>query len=308
MLPDFNRLKVFYFVYHHGSTAMAAKKLHVTQPAVSQHLKKLEAEIGARLFTRMHKGLAPTSAGETLYGIVKPFMDNIERNIEQIQMAHEGPRGRLRIGAPVEFGEKVLPGICARFRKQHPHVSFHLEMGHPRILLPLVKEGRLDLAFADIFSQKGIHSRELSLFEIQPVTDEKLVMVCSRSYHDQYIRGDYSLENLKERDFVAYQEHAPAIRSWFRHHFDKIAIHPHIIISVESVRSVITFVRHHMGLGIVPYHFIDHLLVKGELILIPGSKTEIINRISLVQLQDKVPTILEKRFLEHFHAQLKELT
>lgn len=306
MLPDFNRLKVFYFVYHHGSTAVAAKKLHVTQPAVSQHLKKLETEIGARLFTRMHKGLAPTSAGEKLYGIVKPFMDNIESGIGQIQMAGKGPRGRLRIGAPVEFGEKVLPRICAHFCQEHPQVSFHLEMGHPSILLPLVKEGRLDLAFADIFSPQGVHSRTLALFNIQPVTDEKLVMVCSRNYHRRWIKNDASLENLMECDYVAYQEHGPAIKSWFRHHFGKIAIHPNIIISVESVRSVITCVQHHMGLGIVPSHFIEDLLSQGILVKIQGCKAEITNRISLVQLQDKVPTILEKRFLDYFYARLEQ--
>ncbi|RLE03892.1 MAG: LysR family transcriptional regulator, partial [Bacteroidetes bacterium] len=62
MLPDFNRLKVFYYIYSLKSIAAAARQLHISQPAVSQHLKKLEAEINTSLFVRLHKRMVPTSA------------------------------------------------------------------------------------------------------------------------------------------------------------------------------------------------------------------------------------------------------
>ena len=58
MLPDFNRLKVFYHIYRTGSVVAAADELCLTQSGVSQHLQKLENEIGMPLFTRLHKNLS----------------------------------------------------------------------------------------------------------------------------------------------------------------------------------------------------------------------------------------------------------
>lgn len=55
MLPDFNRLRVFYYIYKTGSSTSAGKELHLTQSGVSQHLKKLEQELDYELFTRVNK-------------------------------------------------------------------------------------------------------------------------------------------------------------------------------------------------------------------------------------------------------------
>ena len=70
MLPDLNRLKVFFHIFNEQSSTAAAKKLHITQSGVSQHLKKLEEELQTELFTRVNRKLVPTAAGKKLYGIV----------------------------------------------------------------------------------------------------------------------------------------------------------------------------------------------------------------------------------------------
>ena len=74
MLRNLDRLKVFYHVFARGSVISAAKNLNVSQSAVSQSLQKLESEIKSPLFTRLHKQLVPTAAGERLFAIVKPFI------------------------------------------------------------------------------------------------------------------------------------------------------------------------------------------------------------------------------------------
>ena len=67
MLPDFNRLRVFFHVHQARSVGAAAAALHVTQSAVSQSLAKLEAELGAQLFVRRHRAIVATAAGEALF-------------------------------------------------------------------------------------------------------------------------------------------------------------------------------------------------------------------------------------------------
>ncbi|MCP4756217.1 MAG: LysR family transcriptional regulator [Proteobacteria bacterium] len=305
MLPDFNRLKVFYHIFTTGSVAAAAKELHVTQSAVSQHLQKLETEIETLLFTRLHKRLVPTAAGEKLYAVMQPFIGDLENVMANMLQARQDPCGTIRIGAPVEFGEGYLPGILASFKARYPEVGFHLELGHPTILLPLLREGRLDFVFADIYSKKGEFSRELAVFSIEPFLTEELILVGSKSYHENHIGDEPSWETLLKADYISYQQHAPAVRSWFNHHFGKSSVRLHVVMTVESVRGVVAAIKHHMGLGIVPSHLVREELEGGEIVPVATSGKEMVNRISLVQLQDKIPSLTEKTFLSHFKDEIR---
>lgn len=300
MYPDFNRLNVFYHIHRNKSVAAAARELHVTQSAVSQHLRKLETETNTRLFTRMHKRLVPTPAGEKLFHLLKPFMADLASWLREIDQAGKGPAGLLRMGAPVEFGEKYLPPAFASFRQSFPDVRFHLELGHPSVLLPLVREGRLDFAFADIFSSRGKYSRDLAAFSVKRILDENLILVCADSYYSSRVKADHSPDNLLTCDFISYQEGAPAIKSWFRRHFNKTSVHPRVVLTVESVRAVIAGVRRGMGLGVVPSHFIRDGIRDGSLVRITTDSPDMTNRISLVQLLDKTPGPAEKTFLSFF--------
>jgi DNA-binding transcriptional LysR family regulator len=305
MLPDFNRLKIFYFIYRNKSVMVAAKSLNITQSAVSQQLKKLEGELKVQLFTRLHKQLVPTPAADMLFEITHPFMERLENGIQHIRLPHEKPYGMLRIGAPSEFGKRYLIEICAAFRKRYPDVHFDLTLGHPDTLLPLLRGGKLDLAFADIFMQKGEFSRALSIFSIKPIINEALILVCSKTYNTRQLKGDHALSRLKDAEYIAYQPEYPALRNWFRHHFKIASIQLKIVLTIENVASVIEGIRHHMGLAVIPSHLVHNEMDSGNFVHIRKAKTEIINRISIVQLQDKIPGFAEKAFIQHFNESIQ---
>ena len=109
MLQNLDRLKVFYHVFASGSVVAAANALCVSQSAVSQTIQKLEKEVKAPLFTRLHKQLVPTTAGERLYEIVQPFMAVLGCYLKDLDVARDHPVGELRVGAPPEFGKAYLP-------------------------------------------------------------------------------------------------------------------------------------------------------------------------------------------------------
>jgi len=300
MFPDLNRLKVFFHVYECGGIKAAADALHITQSAVSQHLGKLEGELNLSLFTRLSKRMVPTPAGQRLFEIFQPFLHDLTRGIKELQHARNHPAGELRIGAPVEFGENVLPEIIAAFRKPYPDVVFRLDLGHPTLLLPRLLDGSLDFAFADIFSRQAHASRDLAPFHIEPVFDEELAMVCSWDYNTEVLGDDHGLSALCRANFIAYRPHAPAVRSWFRHHFETAALRLNVVLTVESVQAVIQGVRHHLGLGVVPSHIIEKELRAGTVVQIVTGRPELVNQISLIQILNKVPSITEKRFIAFF--------
>lgn len=311
MLVDLERLKVFYFVFSQKSVVGAARELHITQSAVSQRLKKLEQELGVLLFTRLHKRLVPTGEGQRLYEWIAPFIEGLEEGLHQIRRARDVPGGWLRVGAPVEFGQRVLPPIFAAFRALYPEVRFQLELGHPNVLLPLVQEGKLDVTFVDIFSQGWSHPSVLSSFNITPVFAEALVLIGSAEYCEAWNVPCHCEDPhlLLESSFIAYKKEAPSIKSWFAHHFASSSmrqIQLDLALVVESVRAAITAVKHNMGLAIIPSQIVENEIQSGEMVQICTSVEPILNRISIVQYSDSVPTLTQKKFVHFCMASLEQ--
>lgn len=301
MLPDFNRLRVFFHVHRAGSVSAAAAELHVTQSAVSQSLAKLEDELGVQLFVRRHRRLVPTPAATTLDGVVAPFVEALHEGLAQIHQARHTLSGRLKIGAPVEFGTHRLPEVLAAFVEQHPGVSFELTLGHPSQLLPRLDEGRLDLALSDRFDDDGPPAG----LEVVEVMEERLVMIAAPDYEAAHLQGGRGFVRLAAASFVAYQARAPAVRSWFRHHFEREPSRLLVTLSVESVQAVIAAVRHGMGLGVVPAHTVATDVEHDRLVVVTTRRRAIRNRVSLVRLLDKVPSATERAFVRFLSQSTK---
>lgn len=297
MLPDFNRLRVFFHVYQARSVGAAATALHVTQSAVSQSLAKLEAELGAQLFVRRHRAIVPTAAGDALFSVVSPFVASLQGGLEQIRRARHELAGPLRIGAPVEFGSHRLPAALAAFSRAHPGVHYNLRLGHPSELLPLLSDGQLDLCFADLFDARRPAASRMSGLEVSEVMDETLVMIAAAELERDHLQGSRALTRLGALRFIDYQPGAPAVRGWFRHHFQRLPPRVELVLTVEGVQAVISAVTLGMGLGVVPAHTVARALESGELVAITTRHRALTNRISLVRLLDRVPGRLEREFV-----------
>ncbi len=297
MLPDFNRLKVFYYVFRSQSVANAALHLNISPSAVSQSLNKLEFELKIPLFTRLHKKLVPTLAGEQLFEILDPFVDDLENCIEKMARARQTPSGMLRIGSPIEFGKSYFPGIFASFRKQYPEVVFTLKLGDPSEIFPMIRAGNLDFGLVDVFLTRDQVFEDFGIYSIEPVIEEEVVMACSKEYYDKNIRGDHSFENLASREFISYQKSSLTLRNWFKHHFNKFSPELNRVLTVDNHQAVITAIKNHLGMGVIASHIVSRDIRKGRIIPIKTGKNDVVNKISLVLLQDKVPNLTEKTFL-----------
>lgn len=307
MLQNLDRLKVFYHVFTLGSVVAAANALHVSQSAVSQTIQKLEREVKSPLFIRLHKQLVPTPAGERLYGIVQPFMADLDTYLKDLELAKDHPAGELRIGAPPEFGKAYLPSIVADFRERYQAVTFTLKFGTPETLLPQLRKGRIDFALVDVFLTRSTHIGSLDMYYFEPVIEEEVILACSKQYYRKSVRDDLSFTSLSQQNFICYRKDLQTIKQWFQHHFSKPNMHPRAVLTVDSHEAVISAIKHSVGMGVVASHLINNELRNGQIVQIKTSKSEIINSISLVHLQDKIPTFTEKVFVKYLVDKLKGL-
>ncbi len=303
MLPDFNRLKVFYYVFTGKSVISAAQMLNVTQSAVSQHLKKLEDELKIQLFIRLHKKLVPTYEGERLYEILKPFMGELENGLRSIKETRVKPSGMLRIGAPAEFGKIQLPEIFASFRQKYPDVTFSLTLGNPEYLVNMLNEGKVEFALIDTFLTQQDFS---GIYSIEPVIDEEIVLISSSKYYEEVLGGDTSFENIVDKEYITFHAKGMILKNWYRYHFGKSISNFNIVLNVDSALGLVSGVKSHMGMGVMASHLVHDDIQKGDIAAIGTDKKNILNRISLIQFQDKIPSLTEKTFQSHFKEFMKQ--
>ena len=109
--------------------------------------------------------------------------------------------------------------------------------------------------------------------------------------------GSRAFTRLANLRFIDYHPGAPAVRGWFRHHFQRVPPRVELALTVEGVQAVISAVTHAMGLGVVPAHTVARALEAGELVAITTRHRALTNRISLVRLLDRVPARLEREFV-----------
>ena len=299
MLPDFNRLKVFYYIYIENSIVAASRRLHLTQPAVSQQLQKLESELQASLCIRLHKKLVPTEAAKRLFVLVQPFVDNLQAGLEDIAQPLDRPAGLLRIGAPREFGKEYLPQLGHSFRQSYPDVRFRFCFDENAPLLDRLKNGDLDFVLLDVFMPKGQSLDAPHMFSIDSLVDEELILACSQDYYQTEIKRDHSFVHLARQRFVSDEDELMFLHHWFRHHFRKVPAKLNVVMTTNSHETVISGIRLGMGLGLTSTHLVYEDLSSGQVVPIMISKKNSICWISLVQLQDKVPSLTEKTFINH---------
>ena len=308
MLPDFNRLKVFYYIYRTGSVVAAADELCLTQSGVSQHLQKLENEIGVPLFTRLHKKLIPTDGAHNLFNIVSAFVDNLSVGVQYICDHHEKPVGHIKIGGPVEFSRNFFLPFFTEFQKSYPAVKISLYGGNPSKLLKQLYDGQIDIAFIDLFSstEKGQLVGNLSAYTAKSIFEVELLLTCSKQYYDIHLKGDHSYQNLKRCSYVTYVDYALELKSWFKHHFDRIPANLNIKFRAQDMPTSILWLKKHMGLGIVDGYWVADLIDNNVIMPIATDQPQIMNRISMMRLQGKSMSALEKIFLDCFQEHMQQ--
>ncbi|MEU4832020.1 LysR family transcriptional regulator [Streptosporangium sp. NPDC023615] len=143
---DIVRLRVLAAVARHGSVTAAARELHYSQPSVSHHLAKLEAETGAKLIQRAGRGIRLTEAGRLLAERATEIIGRIDSASAELS-AHVGLRaGRVRLAAfPSALGTFV-PRAAAVLAGEHPGLELRLTETEPPDALRMLRAGYVDVA------------------------------------------------------------------------------------------------------------------------------------------------------------------
>jgi DNA-binding transcriptional LysR family regulator len=200
---NLNQLKIFYLVIKRGSLTAAASELNITQPAVTQAVKRLQEHHDVRLVERPGKKLVLTEAGKELYQIAHRLFQ-LERLAEDcIRSFREEEDGHLRIQTSETFGGYYLPELINRYQRLHPETTVSVDV------LPNEKvvEGAASLASDVGFISYPIRHPKLVLREI---LEERLVLIVAPD-HPLARRKIIQLKDLHGQPVIMH-EHGSALQ------------------------------------------------------------------------------------------------
>jgi DNA-binding transcriptional LysR family regulator len=143
---DVTRLRVIDAVARHGSLTAAAKELHYSQPSVTHHIARLEAETGAQLLQRVGRGIRLTPAGQLLADRAAEIIGRIDAADAELS-AHVGlTAGRVRLAGFSSAIASLVPRAVAALADRHPGLQISLTDTHPPEALELLRSGTIEVA------------------------------------------------------------------------------------------------------------------------------------------------------------------
>ncbi|MBE0479959.1 MAG: LysR family transcriptional regulator [Dehalococcoidia bacterium] len=191
-------LKTYIEILRLGSFSEAAKKLNLSQPAISFQVHKLERDLGVRLIDRGQKPVTPTEAGRLLLR----FAESVERErsllVQELDRVREQVTGNLNIIASTIPGEILLPRILHEFTLIHPSTGASVEISDSATVISNVQDGTFDIGFAGIAPD----GRDLDSFKIG---EDEIVLIVPPG-HPLAGKDAVSVMDLAGENFICRSE------------------------------------------------------------------------------------------------------
>ena len=143
---DTQNLRAFLLVAESGSFSSAAKKLHLTQPAVSKRVAQLEAQLNVSLFDRIGRRISTTEAGEALLPHARAVHLELQAAQQSVRDLDGEVRGRLRLATSHHIGLHRLPPLLSFFSKAFPAVQLDIDFMDSEQAYELTLQGEVELA------------------------------------------------------------------------------------------------------------------------------------------------------------------
>lgn len=240
----FRLLEVYIALVRQGSVTGAARQLHLTQPTVSQQLKRLTASVGEPLLVQQQGRLQPTQAGAELYRTALDVLGRFEDFQEYLGELRGGLRGRFSL-ALVNTAQYVLPRLLGPFRQAYPEVDFTLNIGNRQHIMQ-----RLEKQLDDIYVFS--HPPNVPHIESAPFLNNPLVMIAP-STHARAQDSQIGIRALLNENFLL-REPGSATRmlldSWL--HSQGVQIGQ--VLQMASNEAIRVGVAAGLGIAVVSRH------------------------------------------------------
>ncbi|MET3942417.1 DNA-binding transcriptional LysR family regulator [Paenibacillus sp. PvP094] len=239
---EMRMIKTFQTIVKLGSFQQAAEALQYSQPAITLHIQKLEADLGVKLLDRGKK-IKLTEAGKVFFARADMLIREYEYLTNTISDIQQGQAGIVRIGVSEPTASHRLPAILSSFVEQHPKIKLSVRIGDSKLLNELLIDEQLDFAVCP--------SPETSLeTEFQPLLFEPMALLLYQT-HPLAQLSEIQLEDLKGQQFLFTPPNCP-IRIRIEQLLAEKINSNYQGIEISNIRSHKYYVQAKLGITIAP--------------------------------------------------------
>lgn len=238
MNVDLELYRVFYAVAKHKRMTKASEELHISQPAISQSIKKLEDQLGGTLFLRSNKGMGLTEEGKMFYEYVKGALELINNAENEFTSFKDLSKGEIKIGCSTTLTKLVLMNALKDFHLDYPNININITNDLTSNLINDLKLGKLDFV---IFNESNIKETNLNLEKIKEL---KQGFIYNPEFYDDNVNN---FEDLNKFPLILQKEESNS-----RKLLDYVALQNNVklIPKMEVVSQELITEFTNIGLGI----------------------------------------------------------
>jgi len=252
--PD--QLLSFVALVQAGSVSMAADARHLTQPAISNQLKRLQDTIGMPLYRRQGRGVVWTATGEAFYR----YAIKVQQSLQQTELFAEGLReltaGRVHLAASQTIAGSFLPSALVQFRQLNPHIEIFVDSGNSQQVFEHMKAH--DLGLVESLLPEALPDR----CRVELLGHDRIVAVM-RPDHPLAVSASVTLTDLLQHTLI-WRETGSGTRDVLEQALlMETGTRPEVNLCLGGVSAVLEAVRQGLGIGVVS----QYCLPTGESIL-----------------------------------------
>lgn len=288
---DINQLEVLVTVARERSFSRAAEVLKRTQPAISQAIRRLESEIGEKLFDRSSKDGTLTFAGEVLLGHAKQMLNLRQHAQQAITEMRDLQHGKVTISANEHTVFYLLP-VIEKFRQQHPLIKIEVQRGVASRIPKQITAREVELGVISFTPDDD------SLQSTVVMSDE-LVLVVSPQ-HRLAGQADVSIKDLGTEIFIAHNASSPyrqKVIETFARHKTKL----NIAVELPSLEAIKRLVTKGVGVALVPRITARAEIVGGLLMGLSVKEMKLERKLSIIYRKNSELSHAAKAFLKVAH-------
>ena len=292
------QLKVFLEVWTQQSFTLAAKTLHLTQPAVSMQIKQLEAVVGTPLLSKHGRKIQPTDAGHEMLLLSRNILQQIEQTDQHLKQITEGHQGRLNL-VVASTVSAIATKLLASFKELNPELHISFDVTNREGIIEQLENNETDIVLM------GQPPENLNINTI-PFMDNPLVVIASPR-HPLALQNEIATVNqLLEHGFVVRESGSGtrlAMERFFIEHNRVLNTN----MEMNSNDAIKQSVETGLGLGVASIHTLEHELKEGRLKIIDAEGFPLRRSWYLVQRKDKRLSPLAEKFRDYVLEQASKI-
>ena len=243
-----------------GSMTQAAKKLNITQPALSSYLAGVENSLGYPLFERTGKALRPTYLGELYLEKARKILALGEEFQQQREQVLHGYQGRIRVGIPIRRSPHLIPSALKIFRSRFPNVEVVVQEGNQRAMTEMLREDQLDLMLCNLVNQEGELEYEHLCWDPVIFLVQSAHPCCRYArYRDTFYHPWIDLREFEQEIFIL-QHQGQSLRQYSDQLLEEAGLSPQRITQIRNIETAAQMAANGLGVSFCLESYFRHMM------------------------------------------------